>query len=185
MDPAPQVRVSDAEREAVVARLNSATGEGRLTLEEFGERAGHAYAARTHGELARLVDDLPTVAAPPSPPALAGGRPRVSQVTPVGAVKRSGRWRLDRDTHIRTVVGSVKLDLRGAEIAATEVELHVQTVVGSVKVWIPRGVRVEVDGGSLLGSRQVYEDDARDFPNAPLLRLRVDTVVGSVKVYRV
>ena len=38
---------------------------------------------------------------------------------------------------------------------------------------------------SVLGSRQVHEDDARDYPNAPLLRLRIDTVVGSVKVYRV
>jgi hypothetical protein len=184
MDPAPQVRVSDTEREAVVARLNTATGEGRLTLEEFGDRAGQAYAARTQGELARLVEDLPAVVAP-SPPAVAEARPRVSQVTPVGAVKRSGRWRLDRNTHIGTVIGAVKLDLRGAEIPASEVELHVQTVLGSVKVWIPRGVRVEVEGGSMLGGRQVYEDDARDFPNAPLLRLRVDTVVGSVKVYRV
>jgi hypothetical protein len=45
MDP-DQVRVSDGEREAIVARLNVATGEGRLTLAEFGERAGEAYAAR-------------------------------------------------------------------------------------------------------------------------------------------
>jgi hypothetical protein len=178
----PQVRVSDAEREAVVARLNSATGEGRLTLEEFGERAGQAYAARTQGELAVLVRDLP---AGSGAVVQAAARPRVTQLTPVGAVKRSGRWRLDRDTEIGTVVGAVKLDLRGAQIAASEVELHVRAVVGSVKVWVPRGVRVEVEGSSVLGSRQVHEDDARDYPNAPLLRLRIDTVVGSVKVYRV
>ena len=178
----PQVRVSDAEREAVVARLNTATGEGRLTLEEFGERAGLAYAARTEGELAELVRDLPGLSAAVVP---AGFRPRVTQLTPVGAVKRSGRWRLDRDTEIGTILGAVKLDLRGAQIAAPEIELHVRAVVGSVKVWVPRGVRVEVDGTSVLGSRQVREDDARDHPNAPLLRLRIDTVVGSVKVYRV
>jgi len=39
----------------LVARLNAATGEGRLTLAEFGARAGHAYAAPTSGELARLL----------------------------------------------------------------------------------------------------------------------------------
>jgi hypothetical protein len=177
-------RVSDAEREAVVARLSAATGEGRLTLAEFGERAGQAYAARTRGELVRLVDDLPAARAG-APVPVGDERPRrVSRVTPIGSVKREGRWRLDRDTEVGTVVGSVKLDLRRAEIAAPEVELRVRTVVGSVKVWVPRGVTVEVEGASFLGSRQVHEDSAGGFGEAPVLRLRVDTVVGSVKVYR-
>ena len=84
---------------------------------------------------------------------------------------------------IGTVVGSIKLDLRHAEIAAAEVNLHVESVLGSVKIWVPHGVSVEVEGQSMLGSRSVAEDAPR--PNAPLLRLRIDTVVGSVKVYRV
>jgi Domain of unknown function (DUF1707) len=29
------IRVSDAERDAVIGRLSAATGDGRLTLEEF------------------------------------------------------------------------------------------------------------------------------------------------------
>jgi predicted membrane protein len=129
-----------------------------------------------------LVDDLPTVIAASAP---RGPLARVSHHTPIGAIKRSGRWRLDRDTEVSTVVGSVKLDLRGAEIGASEVELAVRTVLGSVKVWIPHGVRVEVDGTSMIGSRQVHEDSGSGYPNAPVLRLRVDTLLGSVKVYRV
>jgi hypothetical protein len=46
-------------------------------------------------------------------------------------------------------------------------------------------VRVEVGGDTVIGSRQVDEDDARDHPDAPMLRLRVDTVIGTVKIYRV
>jgi len=84
---------------------------------------------------------------------------------------------------IATVVGSIKLDLRHAEIAAAEVNLHVESVLGSVKIWVPVGVAVEVEGQSVLGSRSVAEDAPR--PNAPLLRLRIDTVIGSVKVFRV
>jgi DUF1707 SHOCT-like domain len=34
--PAPLIRASDGDREAVAARLNQAVGDGRLTLEEFG-----------------------------------------------------------------------------------------------------------------------------------------------------
>ena len=182
----PQLRVSDAEREAVVARLNNATSEGRLTVEEFSERASAALAARTQGDLDLLVTDLPahtsiTVARAASYPAPASG-PRVSQITPVGSVKRGGHWRLDRDVEIGVVVGSVKLDLRQAEIAAPVVDIHVRVKLGSVKIRIPQGIAVDVDGASVLGSRTIADSAA--VPGAPLLRLHIDTVVGSVKVYR-
>jgi hypothetical protein len=54
-----EVRASDAEREAVVQRLLRAVHDGRLTVEEFDERAAAAYAATTHGELQHLTSDLP------------------------------------------------------------------------------------------------------------------------------
>lgn len=41
----PAVRASDADREAVVTRLQSAVGEGRINLDEFGQRADAADAA--------------------------------------------------------------------------------------------------------------------------------------------
>jgi hypothetical protein len=53
------VRASDAERELTVERLRRAVGNGRLSVEEFDERATAAYAARTRGELADLTRDLP------------------------------------------------------------------------------------------------------------------------------
>jgi hypothetical protein len=62
MHPAHWIRVSNADRESVVARLSAAVAEGRLTLDEFSERSQLAYGSRTWGELAHLVDDLP---APP------------------------------------------------------------------------------------------------------------------------
>ena len=76
MGDAPEPRptpilVSDAERERSVALLRDAVGEGRLTLEEFSERAGLAQAARTDQELARLTSDLPNNPTTSAPPAAA------------------------------------------------------------------------------------------------------------------
>jgi len=56
----PTLRASDADRERVVAELQRHVGTGRLTLDEFSERAGTAYRATTVGELADLCRDLPT-----------------------------------------------------------------------------------------------------------------------------
>lgn len=60
----PDVRASDEDRRRVVTELERHTAEGRLTLEEFSERVGRAYAATTNGELAAITSDLPASAPP-------------------------------------------------------------------------------------------------------------------------
>ena len=61
MQPDPSLRTSDAEREETVTRLREHAAAGRLDVEELDQRIGAAYAARTHGELARLQADLPRI----------------------------------------------------------------------------------------------------------------------------
>ena len=65
--PTPQLRASDADREAAVERLQRAAVEGRLDHEELDERLAAAYAARWTGDLDRLTADI--VPAPPRYPA--------------------------------------------------------------------------------------------------------------------
>jgi hypothetical protein len=55
----PELRVSDADREATMTRLRVAGGDGRLTLEELAERVERADAARTQSDLDVLTADLP------------------------------------------------------------------------------------------------------------------------------
>jgi Flp pilus assembly protein TadB len=59
------LRASDADRDAVTERLREAAGEGRLEPDELEQRVDSALRARTYGELARLVADLPR---PPNMP---------------------------------------------------------------------------------------------------------------------
>ena len=48
-ESAAGIRASDAERDATVERLSAATGDGRLTLEEFSQRMERATAAPDPG----------------------------------------------------------------------------------------------------------------------------------------
>ena len=52
-------RAGDADRNRTAELLKEAHAAGYLTLEEVDERLGSALAARTRGELDRLVADLP------------------------------------------------------------------------------------------------------------------------------
>lgn len=62
-----QVRASDAERESVIERLRLHAGDGRLDPEELEERIDEAYAARTRGDLALALRELPAAARPRDP----------------------------------------------------------------------------------------------------------------------
>ena len=57
--PDPGLRASDADREHLVDELEQHAIDGRLTTDEFEQRTGQAYAARTIGELEALRRDLP------------------------------------------------------------------------------------------------------------------------------
>ena len=60
----PDLRVGDADREAVAAALREHYAQGRLTLEEFNQRIEAAFAATVRSQLSALTRDLPPVTAP-------------------------------------------------------------------------------------------------------------------------
>ncbi len=77
------VRVSDNDREAAVARLLAAVDEGRLSLDEYNDRMSRAYTSVTFGDLDNLLLDLPgdqtaspTVTQTKAPAVATGALPR-------------------------------------------------------------------------------------------------------------
>jgi hypothetical protein len=53
------VRVGDADRDAVAAQLREHYADGRLTLDELNERLDQAFAAKTRADLDVVMRDLP------------------------------------------------------------------------------------------------------------------------------
>jgi hypothetical protein len=106
-------RASDAERDATVNRLREAAAEGRLTLEELTDRIEAAANAEMRSDLVPLTSDLPATAA-------VGIATQSVGIRGVGDVKRSGRWTVPPENSFRTWFGHIKLDLRQAQISATE-----------------------------------------------------------------
>jgi Domain of unknown function (DUF1707) len=70
---ATDVRAADADRERVLTGLQRHTSAGRLSMDEFSDRAAAVYRSRTMGELAALTADLPPI---PEPVPHATGVPR-------------------------------------------------------------------------------------------------------------
>jgi Domain of unknown function (DUF1707) len=90
-----EMKASDADRDAVLSELSEHFQAGRLTAEEFDERAGQALAVRTWGELRDLLRDLPAArpgsrlpAATPSAaaPERPSGRPAMLPVAALAGI---------------------------------------------------------------------------------------------------
>jgi hypothetical protein len=57
--PRHVLRIGDAERDSAAADLGEHYVAGRLTLDELHERLGQVFAAKTHGQLWKVMADLP------------------------------------------------------------------------------------------------------------------------------
>jgi Domain of unknown function (DUF1707)/Cell wall-active antibiotics response 4TMS YvqF len=178
----PELRVSDADREATVVRLREAGGEGRLTLEELAERVERADAARTWSDLDALTADLPAATgAGPVPDTPRKERRWVVAI--MGGEQRKGRWRPSRRTNAVAVMGGVDIDLREAELA-DGAEILAIPVMGAVTVTVPEGVSVEMSGFALMGGNSGPDDKVLPLPNSPVIRVRAFSLMGGVVVER-
>lgn len=161
------LRASDADREAVVDQLRAAVADGRLDMEEFDERMGRAYAAKTFGELAPLTADL---VGPPAP-----GEPSLTLHAVGSSVSRTGRWLVPRKIVIRGKAGSTRLDLTQARLTSPDVEIDVDASAGSVTIIVPSGTYVDTSRlRASFGSARVRTDTPDSHQRA---RLRL-TIAG-------
>lgn len=174
---APPVRISDADREVVVDRLREAAGEGRLDLDEFSDRVGLVYRAGTPVELERLTADLPAVV-DPAP----ARRPTRWTVGVFSAERRTGCWRPATPTRVWASFGSCRVDLAEIECDEPEVELVATALFGGIEVLVPTGVRVELDGFALFGSKSYRVKPAPVRTDFPRVRVRARAVFGNVTV---
>jgi hypothetical protein len=178
----PTVRASDADREAVVSRLQTAVAEGRIDLDEFGQRASAAYTAATTADLDELLADLPAPAsAVPAVGEIVGERTTTEPMFSVfGDVRLAATTAVP--TQVTTVFGDVRIDLRGLRTAAETVELQLCTVFGDVEVIVSEGVAAEIGGWTVFGDRKTELAAVPRLPGTPHVVVRGWSIFGDRKL---
>ncbi|MCZ2819197.1 DUF1707 domain-containing protein [Modestobacter sp. VKM Ac-2977] len=175
------VRASDAEREAVVTRLQAALGEGRISVDEFTQRADVAYAAVTTADLDQLLADLPAPAtAVPAVGEIVGERTTGTIATVFGDVKLTATTSVPE--RASTVFGDVRIDLRGLRTSEEVVALQLGTVFGDVEVIVSEGVAAEIEGWTVFGDRKTELAPVPRLPGTPRVLVRGWTVFGDLKL---
>jgi Domain of unknown function (DUF1707) len=176
-EPRSAVRASDADRAAVVARLQKALGEGRIDLDEFGQRAAVAYDATTLAELDGVVADLPTDARPPVE--IVGTRSPEVVSTVFGDIKLAGG---SAPQKVSGFFGDIKIDLRGLRTDADRLDLYLSTVFGDVEVIVAEGVDAELQGRTLFGDRRTELAAVPRLTGTPRIVVHARTVFGDLRL---
>ena len=183
--PLPDVRASDADREQAAETLRRAGGAGQLDVDELGERLEAVYAARTRGELSRLLEDLaPVEAAQRTLPVRHGEGGARWIVSVMGGSDRKGRWRVGPRVRVVDVMGGSDLDFNDAELADDVVELRVFSLMGGSDIWVPEGLDVEVSEFAFMGGNTIRIGEDRPSGAGPLLRIHLVSIMGGSTVRR-
>lgn len=169
-------RVSHDEREQVAEVLRVAAGDGRLDLEELEERLEGCFAARTYGDLAPLVADLPGQAPTVARPVPAKEVSRVRRSG--GNVRYQGAWEVPKRLELEVHGGNVLLDFTSAAVREPETEVDLEMSGGSLRLIVPDGYAVDADEVEVRGGNVVQRHAAERSPNAPVVH-RV-TVTGAL-----
>jgi len=186
-EPDDSLRVSDAERDAVLRTLGDHAAVGRLTLDELEERSGRALAAKTRGELATLTSDLPREAGQASAvsPVPSRKKPVRWMVAIMGGSHRRGRFRAVGSINAVAIMGGDEIDLREAEIEGGELTINLVAIMGGANIYVPDSVELDVGGFSLMGGNTEIGADRPARPGAPVIRLRAWNLMGGATIFRV
>jgi hypothetical protein len=174
----PELRMSDADREGVLARLSTALGEGRLSLPEFEERVDGVLRARTFGEVQPYVADLPGWTPP------IAKRDVVELRADAGSIKRKGRWIVPKRLVVQSRAGSVKLDMRQAVFDEPVVEIELAVLAASTTIVLPPGATADIDDVTAIAGSAKSAVPPASGPGStgPHILVRGNTSAGSLLV---
>jgi hypothetical protein len=180
-------RIADSDRDRVVAVLRLHCTEGRITLDEFSDRVGTVYAARTSVELDDVVRDLPVPWAEAASADPLHEPPRARRavkwlVAIFGDSGRRGRFKLDDESAAFAVFGDCTLDLSEALIEGPNPLITAVAVFGNVTVVVPDGIDVELEGVAIFGSKRCSTGETPPVPGSPVVLVRAFALFGDVRV---
>jgi hypothetical protein len=174
-----ELRASHDDRDRVVELLRVSAGDGRLTAEELDQRLELALTARTYGELAKLVTDLPAAGTVTGAPATTPQPREVARIDcHSGHVRRVDRWVVPQRMEVKVTSGHVMLDLTQAVITQPSLKLNIDVRSGHVRLKTKPGIVVDTDDVAIRsGHVRVRAPWGPDGPE--VLRIEVTGKVGS------
>lgn len=179
MVPSRRFRAGDADRDAILQVLQQAHVEGRLSVEELGERQDRALQATFTDQFADLVADLPEGAGLVSGDAHRLVRQPASPPPQVGEPQRTTMTFMSgRDVDIAPGTrhylnfawwGGDNIDLTAAMGPGVVITLELHAIMAGHNIYVPEGVRVVDESIAIMAGNDVDREAKGDGSNGTLV----------------
>lgn len=178
-DPRKRLRAGDADRDAVLDVLQRAHADGRLSIEELGERQDVVLRARYMDQFDGVVEDLPE------------GRDLMSVGTALPAVRRSSplpasgqperttaTFMSGRDITIKPGTrlyrnfawwGGDNIDLTSTMGPGVVVTLELHAIMAGHDIYVPEGVRVLDESIAIMAGNDIDRQARGDGSNGTVI----------------
>ncbi len=187
--------VSSEQREAAVKTLSAAFASDAIPVDEFERRVADVYKAASLSALRKITEDLPAPegtteiredSVAPVPIVSATGvvrRDHQNVESFLSSVERNVQGPMPEQLNLRSVVGSLELDLRGADFPPGVTEIRVEAILGNIEIELPDYVSVEHEGRAILGAFSVRgRSRGRRREERPVVRITGRSILGNVEV---
>jgi hypothetical protein len=175
-------RAADTDRDAVAERLRVAAREGRIELWELEERLVQAYDAKTYGELATLLADLPAQPRFTSFPGIGAEPETLVLRTKTLNIKQGGHWVVPRLITAESTTGWITIDFTQASCAYRDVTVQVVTRTGWIQLILPEGWAARVGPMSAYTGHVNNKAAETAEPGAPTVTVTGDPLFGYIKI---
>ena len=178
MAPRKRLRVGDADRDAVLTVLQQAHAEGRLSIEELGERQDQVLRAKYSDQLDDVVDDLPEgrelmatdsghlAARRPAPPAIGEAERTTVTIMSGREITIEPGTRLYRNL---AWWGGDNIDLTSAMGPGVVVTLELHAIMAGHDIYVPEGVRVVDESIAIMAGNDVDREAQSDGSNGTVI----------------
>jgi hypothetical protein len=179
-----------AARRSAIHALCVAQAQDMISVELFELRLALLNEAPSPAAMEAIVADLDigTGAVPVSAAAVLPDWPQYQDApTPLriqavlSSNKRSGRFDVPPDLHLKAMFGELQVDLRDAGFMAAELHIEVDVFCGTVLVTLPQGAEVLNECSTFMGSVTAKIDSDVE-PIGLYVRIAGSVVMGELKV---
>ncbi len=179
MEPRKRLRAGDADRDAVLIVLQQAHADGRLSIEELGERQDRVLAARYMDEFDAVVEDLPEgrelmaqdrgdLAGRRASPLPATGAPERTTVTFMSGRDITVEPGTRRYTNFAWWGGD-NMDLTVAMGPGVVITLELHAIMAGHDIYVPEGVRVVDESIAIMAGNDIDRQAQGDGSNGTVI----------------
>jgi predicted membrane protein len=80
------------------------------------------------------------------------------------------------------VLGSLELDLSGAELAGEEADVDLSVVLGNIEIRVPRAWKLDIDGSPVLGNIEDKRRPVAEAERKGTLHMKASAVLGNIEI---